>query len=284
MKKHTMKIIDTHQHLWDLDLFSYSWCKRIPSFNRSFRMPDYLKAVEGLELEQSVHVEADVDEPYLLAETRYLLQLADEDNPLQGVVAGGRPEHTDFEDYLRQIAGPPKLKGIRRVMHTQPDDLGTSPTLLQNVRLLARYGLSFDICVLARQLPVAIHLVKSCPQVAFILDHCGVPQVKEQALDPWLGRMFEISRFPNVVCKISGLVAYADPGHWTAEDLRPYIDPVIECFGWDRVLFGSDWPVCTLSASLKQWVEVLTEVTRNADEMSRRKLFSENARRVYRLK
>jgi predicted TIM-barrel fold metal-dependent hydrolase len=279
-----MKIIDTHQHLWDLDLFPYSWCQSIPSLNRSFRMQDYLGAVEALELEQSVHVEADVDERYLLAETRHILQIAEQDNPLQGVVAGGRPEHTDFEDYLRQIIGHPKLKGIRRVLHTQPDELGMSPVFLQNIRRLAQYDLSFDICVLAGQLPVAIHLVKSCPEVSFILDHCGVPQVKEHLLDPWRERIREISRFSNVVCKISGLVAYADPKHWTAEDLRPYVDHVIECFGWHRVMFGSDWPVCTLSANLKQWVESLMELTRTADKVSRRKLFSENARRVYRLK
>ena len=278
-----MQIIDTHQHLWDLDLFSYSWCKGIPSLNRSFRMPDYLQAVQDLELEQSVHLEADVDEPFLLAETSHILQLAEQDNPLQGVVAGGRPEHEDFEDYLKQIAGHPKLKGIRRVLHTQSDELSQSATFLQNIRLLEQYGLSFDICVLARQLPLALHIVAACPGVSFVLDHCGVPQVRERQLDPWRQQIQEISEYPNVVCKISGLVAYADPERWTAEDLRPYVEHVIECFSWDRVMFGSDWPVCTLAAKLKQWVEALSTITRDADEACRQKLFSENARRVYRL-
>jgi len=278
-----MKLIDTHQHLWDLDRFSYRWCKGIPSLNRSFQMQDYLQAVQDLELEQSVHLEADVDEPFILAETRYILQLAEQDNPLQGVVAGGRPEHGDFVDYLEQIAGHPKLKGIRRVLHTQPDELSQSTTFLQNIRLLEKYGLSFDVCVLARQLPLALHIVEACPGVSFILDHCGVPQVRERQLDPWRQQIHEISEYPNVICKISGLVAYADPERWTAEDLRPYVEHVIGCFGWDRVMFGSDWPVCTLVASLKQWVEALLTITRDAEEVSRQKLFSENARRVYRL-
>jgi len=278
-----MKIIDTHQHLWDLDLFSYSWCKGVPSLDRSFRMTDYLEAVQDLELEQSVYLEADVNEPFILAETRHILKMAEQDNPLQGVVAGGRPEHEDFEDYLKQITGHPKLKGIRRVLHTQPDKLSQSATFLRSIRLLERYGLSFDLCVLARQLPLARLIVEACPEVSFVLDHCGVPQVRERQLDPWRQQIHEISDFPNVVCKISGLVAYADPEHWTAEDLRPYVEHVIGCFGWDRVMFGSDWPVCTLAANVKQWVEALSTITRDADEVSRQKLFSENARRVYRL-
>src|SRR3990172_8544233 len=122
-----MLIIDTHQHLWDLEQFSYSWCKDIPVLNRSFRMKDYLEATRGVELSKSVNVEADVDEPFMLAETRHILSLAEQDNPLSGIVACGRPEHPGFAAYLEQIAGHPELKGIRRVLHTQPDDLGQTP-------------------------------------------------------------------------------------------------------------------------------------------------------------
>ena len=278
-----MKIIDTHQHLWDLDLFTYSWLDNVPSLRRSFRMEDYLKAAQGLDIEKSVHLEADVDEAYMLDETRHILSLAEQDNPLSGVVACGRPEKPHFADYLDQIAGHPKLKGIRRVLHTQPDDVGQSNLFAQNIRLLEPYGLSYDICVLARQLPIAISLVRECPEVSFILDHCGVPQVKERVLDPWRQHIRELSEFPNVVCKVSGLVAYADPEKWTPEDLRPYVNHVIECFGWDRVMFGSDWPVCTLSAPLQKWADTLLLLTRDAGEEKQRKLFYDNAARVYRL-
>jgi len=289
-----MRIIDTHQHLWDLDLFSYAWIAAQPEpgslaggrpgLKRSFRMADYLEATSGLGVEKSVHLEADVDEPCMLAETRHILALADHpDNPLSAVVACARPESADFRHYLDQIAGHPRLQGIRRILHTQPDDLGQGPTFRENVRSLAGYGLSFDICVLARQLPIAIGLVEHCPHVQFILDHCGVPQVKEKILDPWRDDIRRIASFPNVVCKVSGIVAYADPDRWTPGDLRPYVEHVIDCFGWDRVMFGSDWPVCTLSASLRQWVEALSEITANAGEANRDKLFNRNAVRVYRL-
>jgi predicted TIM-barrel fold metal-dependent hydrolase len=267
-----------------LDLFRYSWLNSLPALDRSFRMSDYLTAAEGLSVVRSVHLEADVDEPYMLRETQHLLALADQpDNPLEGIVACGRPESEDFKSYLDQIAGHPKLKGIRRVLHTQPDDVGQGVTFIKHVATLASYGLSFDICVLARQIPIAIKLISKCPDVDFILDHCGVPQVKENNLDPWRGYIAEIAKFPNVSCKISGLVAYADPQRWTTEDLRPFVEHVIASFGWDRVLFGSDWPVCTLSASFRQWVEALQKITKGAGEINQKKLFSENAVRVYRL-
>jgi predicted TIM-barrel fold metal-dependent hydrolase len=279
-----MKIVDTHQHLWDLDLFRYAWLQQLPGLNRSFRMNDYLAATNGLAIEKSVHLEADVDEPFMLDETMHLLRLADcADNPLEGVVACGRPERKEFKTYVEKIAGHRKLRGIRRVLHTQPDDVGQSETFIENVCSLAGYGLSFDICVLARQLPLAIRLVSQCPDVTFILDHCGVPQVRDKILDPWRSLVREIAKFPNVFCKISGLIAYADPNNWTAEDLRPYVDHAIECFGWDRVMFGSDWPVCTLSASYRQWVDVLVSLTRSAGEANQKKLFHDNAIRVYRL-
>jgi predicted TIM-barrel fold metal-dependent hydrolase len=278
------KIVDAHQHLWDLDLFHYAWLKDLPVLNQSFRMNDYCDATKGLAIEKSVHLEADVDEPFMVDETKHVLRLADRsDNPLEGVVACGRPESKDFKTYLERILGHPKLKGIRRILHTQPDDLGQSETFIENVNSLAGYGLSFDLCVLARQLPLAIRLVSRCPEVTFLLDHCGVPQVREKILDPWRANIHAIAKFPNIFCKISGLVAYADPHHWTAEDLRPYVDHAIECFGWDRVMFGSDWPVCTLSASYRQWVEALMSLTRGAGEVNQKKLFQENAIRIYRL-
>jgi predicted TIM-barrel fold metal-dependent hydrolase len=279
-----MQIVDTHQHLWDLNLFRYAWLPSVPRLNRSFRMADYLEATRGLNVVQSVHVEADVDEPWMLAETQHLLGLANQpDNPLQGIVACGRPENPDFASYLEKIAGHSKLKGIRRLLHTQPDDVGRGELFIRNVGRLAEYALSFDICVLSRQLPIAISLVSRCPDVTFILDHCGVPQVKEKVLDPWRSDLAELAKLPNVACKISGLVAYADPLRWSVEDLRPYVEYAIACFGWDRVLFGSDWPVCTLAATYRQWTDALQTITQNAGAAKQKKLFHDNAIRIYRL-
>jgi len=289
-----MEIIDTHQHLWDLDQLPYSWTSNQPALNRSFRPGDYHEATRDLMIAKSVHVEADVDEDFMLEETLHALSLArSDDNPIAGVVAAVRPEYDDFREYIDRIAGQRLLKGVRRILHTEPDELSTTTTFVENVRSLEEYGLTFDICVLARQLPQAINLVKQTPNVDFILDHCGNPNLRSDAgegeFERWREHLREIAGLPNVVCKISGIVVNtgltdaASPVGWSAETLRPAVESVIACFGWDRVMFGSDWPVCTLAASFKQWVEALSLLTQDADAESRRKLFYENAVRVYRL-
>jgi predicted TIM-barrel fold metal-dependent hydrolase len=279
-----MKIVDAHQHLWDLDRLPYSWTSSKPKLNRSFRMSDYIEATKGCEVVKSVHVEADVDEAFMLDETLSILAIAERsDNPLSGVVAAARPENDDFQEYLQKIAGHPLLKGVRRILHTEADELSTTTTFVENLRSLEDYGLSFDICVLARQLPLAVKLVEKCPQVNFILDHCGNPDIKARDYEHWRNWIGEIAGFPNIVCKVSGIVVNTDPENWTTEDLRPAVEHVIESFGWDRVLFGSDWPVCTLAATFKQWVDALMYLTRDSGEENQRKLFWENAERAYRL-
>src|SRR5215470_12813801 len=292
-----MEIIDTHQHLWDLNQLPYSWTSSRPTLNRSFRPSDYQEATRDLTVAKSVHVEADVDEDFMLEETLHVLSLARrDDNPIAGVVAAARPEYDDFRDYIDRVAGQRMLKGVRRILQAEPDRLSTTTTFVENVRSLEDYGLTFDICVLARQLPQAIRLVKQCPKVEFILDHCGNPNLRSDAgegeFDEWRERLREIAGLPNVVCKISGIVVNTDltgpasqPGQqgWTAETLRPAVEHVIACFGWDRVMFGSDWPVCSLAASFKQWVETLSLLTQDAGAENQRKLFYENAVRIYRL-
>ncbi len=279
-----MKIVDTHQHLWDLDQFRYSWTGNHPRLNRSFRMADYLDATQGIEIAASVHVEADVDEPFMVAETKWVLGLAERgDNPMRGVVAAARPEFDHFREHLDRIAPHPNLKGIRRILHTQPDELSQTTTFAENIRSLEEYDLSFDFCVLARQLPLAARMIRDCPNVRFILDHCGNPDIKNGEWDRWRENLAEVAALPNVDCKISGIVVNADPETWTADDLRPAVEGVIDAFGWDRVMFGSDWPVCTLAACYRQWFDTLRAITKEAGEANLRKLFHDNAARVYRL-
>ena len=279
-----MKFVDTHQHLWDKDLFHYAWLEPLPQLDRSFRLSDYRDASRDFDIEKTVFVECDVDEAQVMDEALHILRLADDPaNRIGGIVASGRPERDGFQAHIEKLAAHPKVKGVRRILHTGADEVGLAKIFVENVARLERYGLSFDICVLARQLPVAINLAAKCPRVQFILDHCGVPQVKDQVLDPWRAQITELSNFPNVACKVSGLIAYGDPANWTAEDLRPFIDHVIASFGWDRVMFGSDWPVCNLTASYKQWVETLLSLTHAAGEANQRKLFHDNAIRIYRL-
>jgi predicted TIM-barrel fold metal-dependent hydrolase len=282
-----MKIIDTHQHLWNLEQLPYSWTAHQPKLNRSFLMSDYLEATRGIDIVKSVHVEADVDEPFMLAETRWILELAErDDNPLAGVVAAARPEYDDFREYIEQIAAYPQskgLKGIRRLLQSEPDELSTTTTFVENIRSLEEFNLSFDICVRGRQLPLAVRLIEACPNVQFILDHCGNPDIRNRDYDAWREGIRQVAGLPNVVCKVSGIVVNTDLEHWMVEDLRPGVEHVIASFGWDRVMFGSDWPVCTLAASYRQWFDALTLLTEGAGEENRLKLFRQNAERIYRL-
>ena len=278
-----MPLVDTHQHLWDLNRFPYSWTNGIPALHRSFLLDDYASAAAGLGIAKTVFVECDVDEPHLLAEARHLQALAERHPLIAGIVASGRPERDGFRSHLEELAKLPKVRGVRRVLHTQPDALSAEPRFAENLRLLPEFGFTFDLCVLARQLPAGIDLVRRCPQVTFILDHCGVPDVKGRALDPWREHIRTLAALPNVACKLSGLIAYADPVRWTADDLRPWVEHVLECFGWDRVVWGGDWPVCTLAAPLARWVEATRWLARGATAVQRAQLFHRNAERIYRV-
>jgi predicted TIM-barrel fold metal-dependent hydrolase len=277
-------IIDTHQHLWDTNLFSYGWMHDFPTLNRPYLMPDYETATIGANIAKTVYVDTDVDECDMERELGWILAQADAPKiSLAGVVACAKPENENFRAYLDRFASYAKLKGVRRVIHNQPDEILQNSRFISNLKALPAYGLSFDLCVQWRQLPSAIELVRQCPDVTFILDHCGSPNVKGKILDPWREYIRELSTCPNISCKISGLVAYAEPYRWTVEELRPYVEHCIACFGWDRVMWGGDWPVCTLSAELQQWINASSEITRHESETNRTKLFQGNAERIYRL-
>lgn len=284
-----MMLIDTHQHAWDLTRLPCSWCRAIPRLNRSFTTDDYAAAAAGLGIGRTVFMECDVDEPHALDEARFIESIAGEPlggpnaPTIAGIVASGRPERAGFREHLEALSRLAHVRGVRRILHTQPDELSQTERFAENLRLLPEFGYPFDLCVLARQLPIAEALVRRCPNVTFVLDHCGVPDVKGRAFDPWRQDLARLAGFSNVRCKISGLVAYADPERWTTADLRPWVDHVIGCFGWDRLVWGGDWPVCTLAASLRQWVEATRELTAGAAEAQREKLFWRNAERIYRL-
>lgn len=278
-----MHLVDTHQHLWDLRQFPYSWCAGIPALNRSFTISDYVAASANTGITKTVFMECDVDEPHALDEARHIHSLADQHPLIAGIVASGRPERDGFRQHVELLAKLTKIRGLRRVLHTQPDELSQSSLFAENVRLLPKFGLTFDLCVLARQLPVAVSLVDRCPKVSFVLDHCGVPDVKGRAFDPWREHIRSLATRPNVACKISGLVAYADSATWIVADLRPWVEHVIECFGWDRIVWGGDWPVCTLSAPLSRWVAATRELTAHASEDQSAALFHRNAERIYRI-
>lgn len=274
-----MRIVDTHLHLVYRDRFTYPWLADAGPLNRDWHADAYFAEAERLGIEASLHMEVDVAETDMEAETRFVLGVHPK---VVGAIAAGRPESPDFPAYLERIAALDGVKAIRRILHTSPDELSQSALFAENIRLLAGKGLPFDLCVLSKQLPVGRQLVAKCPDVQFVLDHCGVPDVANMALDPWRENIRKIAELPNVVAKISGIAAYARTD-WSVDDLRPFVEHIIESFGWDRVVFGSDHPVVTLTADLTRWVTALKQIVAGANADEQAKLFHGNAERLYRI-
>jgi predicted TIM-barrel fold metal-dependent hydrolase len=280
-----LKIIDTHQHLLYPEHFGYAWCNGIPAFaGRAFRLEDYRVAAGGTGIAETVFMEVDVDEPHLKSEAQFFCQLAAQSGSgIVGVLAACRPEREDFPAQIEAMLHP-KLKGLRRVLHTQPDEVSQTPLFARNLGGLARHRLTFDLCYLPRQLHLAKTVLQRANDVQFVLDHCGIPDIKNGALDPWRERIRELSQFSHLACKISGVVAYCDPQRVTAEAIRPYFEHCFESFGWDRVLFGGDWPVCNLTSSLGNWVRIVREIVGAESVERQEKFFFRNAERIYRLR
>ena len=274
-----IEIVDTHLHLVYLDRFSYPWLGDVPALNRDFTLETYRPQAEVAGIAQAIHMEVDVAEADQMRETDFAAGLG---SPVVAAISSCRPESKEFPAQLERLAANPRVRGLRRILHTSPDELSQAPIFTENLKRLAAHRLSFDICVLARQLPLAGRIARACPDVQFTLDHCGVPQVKARALDPWRADIKALAAEPNVACKVSGVVAYAD-ADWTADDLRPFVEHVIESFGWDRVVWGSDWPVCTLTADLGRWVDATRAIIVGESEDNQAKLLNRNARRIYRL-
>ncbi len=279
-----LPIVDTHQHLWDLTKFRLPWLKEGDVFNKSHVMSDYLKATAGLNVVKSVYMEVDVAPEQQTAEAEYVVGLCQRaDNPMVAAVISGRPASDGFATYIGQFKDSAYIKGVRQVLHVDstPPGYCLDAAFIKGVRLLGELGKSFDLCMRAKDLPDAAKLIDACPGTRFILDHCGNADVKEMDRTQWQKDMREVARRKNVVCKVSGIVASAEPGKWTADDLAPIVNHTMDVFGPDRVMFGGDWPVCTKAATYRQWVEALQEIVSERDEESRRKLFYGNAVRFY---
>ena len=272
--------IDTHCHLVDLAQLRYPWLAGAPALQQDFSIARY-RAEAGPELvAELLYMEMDVDPAQMDDEVRVMAARAP---ALRGMIAACRPEREDFPALLERLAAQPFVRGLRRVLHVVPDELSRAPRFAQNLRRLAAHGLSFDLCLQARQLPLGRALALHAPQVTFVLDHCGNPDIRGGALDAWRRDLRELAALPNVVCKFSGITTQADPERWLLQDLQPVFEHVTDCFGWDRVVWGSDWPVCTPAASLTRWIAACRELTTGCSASERARLFSGNARRVYRL-
>ncbi len=276
-------IVDTHVHLWHPKQLRYPWLKQVPTLNKPYLLKDYSAAHENLEIESIVFVQCDVHPDDGLKETAWVTSLAAVEPRIRGIVAWAPLEEgKQVAPFVEKLAEDTLVKGIRRLIQGESVDFCIQPNFINGVKTLARYGLSFDICIFHPQLANAIRLVEQCPNVQFILDHIGKPDIKNQLFEPWKQEIKTLADFPNVYCKISGLVTEADHENWTAADLQPYIEHVVECFGFDRVIYGSDWPVSTLASDYPRWVQTLQEAVAGCTPEELKKLFHDNAIKFYR--
>lgn len=274
-------ILDTHQHLIDRTQLHYSWTDSLPKLAGQFGYAEYTAAAAGTGILRTAFMETAPDE--WQAEPKMIYQLASKPGSLiRSVIAGCRLEEESAGEHLDAISHP-LLIGIRRICHVEPDGFSEQPQFVANVRGLAARGLTFDLCFLARQLPYAQRLARACPDVQFILDHCGVPDIAGGALDPWREDLEKLSRLPNVACKISGLLAYCRPDNANLEAVKPYVRHAIDCFGPQRLVWGSDWPLVTLNSDLPSWVRITRQLIADLSPDEQRGILYDNAVRIYRM-
>ena len=275
-------IIDTHLHLINKSVLRYPWLAAAPALDRDFLYETYAQEARRVGIGAALHMEVDVDPADMEKETGETKRLSEMPGSLlRGAIAACRPEDADFPAYLERQQADHFVKGFRRVLHVVPDDVSEGATFRQNIKRLGGTRFTFDLCVLPHQIPKAVALADLAPDVRFILDHCGVPDIKERQDHLWREHMTEIARRPNVTAKISGVIAYADAQSWDVETLRPYVEHTIGAFGWNRVVWGSDWPVCTLGGTLSTWVAATHALMAGASMDERTKLLSGNARQLW---
>jgi L-fuconolactonase len=279
-----LPIVDTHVHLWDLNRFRLPWIRKGTPLARSYVMKDYLTAVAGLNVVKGVYMEVDVEVGQQRAEAEYVFEICRQNNtPLKAAVISGRPASDGFRKYLEGFKRNRYLKGVRQVLHGDgtPSGFCLAPSFVRGIRLLGDMGLSFDLCMRSSELADGTKLIEACPNTRFILDHCGNMNVQAKDRSQWQRDMEQMARRKNVVCKVSGIVASARPEKWTAADLAPIINHTLRCFGPNRVMFGGDWPVCTTTATYRQWVTALKSIVHERPQDEQRKLFHDNAARFY---
>jgi L-fuconolactonase len=278
-------IVDTHVHLWDPERIPLAWGDQVPTINRRHLIPEYDAARGGVEVEAMVFLECDVAPGRHLDEARMVGEIAREEPRLRAIVAHAPLEKgEEVAADLDVLAREPRLRGIRRLLQQEADiEAVLDDRFLAGLGLLPRYNLHFEICVRHHQLEAIVDLVRRLPNVTFMLDHIAKPAIQDARLEPWKTRMAELAALPNLMCKMSGLVTEAYHQSWQPADLRPYIDHVVETFGFDRLVFGSDWPVMTLAADIPGWVAVLDEALAGASDSELRMFWLENAQAFYRL-
>lgn len=278
-------IIDSHVHLYDVGKLSYGWLSGVPKINRTHGLAEFDAARGDVAVDGIVFAEVAVDPGLHLQEAAFVQAMADRDKRLCGMVAHAPVEKgAAVEHDLMALSRFATLRGIRRLIQGEADPgMCLAPAFLDGVRTVGRHGLCFDICVKAFALTYALELVRRCPDVEFVLDHIGKPDIRHGLREPWWSQMRELAALPNVAVKLSGVITEADHAAWTPEQVKPYVAHVIDCFGFDRVMYGSDWTVSELTHRYRQWVDILDDVLAGSSAADQRQVYRGTAQRVYQL-
>ena len=273
--------IDSHQHFWQFDPVRDAWIDDTMSdIRRDFSPNDLQPILAKNSIEGCVAVQADQSE----IETEYLLGLAEKNGFIKGVVGWIDLLKENAEQRLAYYAQNSLFKGVRHIAQGEADDFLLRTDVQKGIELLAKYDLTYDILVLAHQLPATIELVKAFPQQKFVLDHLAKPQITKGVDKEWQRNIATLGEYPNVYCKLSGMVTETNDFKWNKLDFTPFLDVVFMAFGKDRVMYGSDWPVCLLAADYSEQLNVLQEYISNFSALDRLKIMGGNAALFYNLK
>jgi L-fuconolactonase len=275
-------IIDSHQHFWHYDRKRYDWITdEMAVLQRDFLPADLQVEYQANGVDGCVAVQAEQSED----ETRFLLGLASENDFIKGVVGWADLRDADLPSRLEHFAQFEKLRGFRHIVQAEPNDrflLGED--FLRGVRWLKDFHFTYDILIYPKQLPAAIQFVEKNPEQPFVVDHLAKPFIKDQLISPWREQVRELAQHENVCCKVSGMVTEADWHSWRPDDFKPYLDSIFDAFGTDRIMFGSDWPVCLVAGSYQQVKGLLEDYLSGFSQTEREKVFGLNAIQFYQLK
>ena len=290
-------IIDTHQHLWDLTKLKLPWAEQArPLYNQNYRTEEYLEATRGLNV-KAVYMEVDSPADQRAIEAEYAIELCrSKTKPTIAAVIGARPAEPGFQEFVKRFKGSGFVRGIRQVLHSSATPRGTclKDEFINGIKFLGTQELSFDLCMRTEELSDGLKLSQLCPETRLIIDHCGNADPVAFLANPpagikpshnaevWKRDMASLAKRPNTICKISGIVARA-PEVWAADLLAPIVNHCLDTFGPDRVVFGGDWPICLKRTSLVNWVEALKQIVAPRPAVEQRKLWAENAKRLYSL-
>lgn len=274
-------VIDAHHHFWNYDPAQYGWISDEMRALRRDCGPRHLRAeMDAAGINGVVSVQARQS----IEETRWLLELANQNDFIRGVVGWVPLIRVDVATHLERFASEAKLKAVRHVLQDEPDDdYALRDDFNRGVGLLQRFSLRYDILIFERQLPQAIQFVDRHPQQIFVLDHIAKPRIKDGRLSPWRENLRELARRPNVCCKLSGIVTEADWRAWTPGQVKPYVEAALDAFGPKRMMFGSDWPVCLVASGYAQWLATVRDLTRELSATEQARLFGGTAIEAYNL-